>query len=123
MRLVKTLVDYLRRPRRLEPPRAATSSVLTLPPEVSPPPPEVPTLPREVWIIIAGFIDPTELEKLNGVNRVFYEIVMDNRYREVGLVDSDPRRLFRKIDALKYVLVLVYFFFPRVQRSFQGTIT
>jgi hypothetical protein len=105
MRLVKTLVDHLRRPRRVEPPsRAATPISANY----------VPTLPPEVWIIIAGFIDPTELEKLNGVNHVFFEIVMDNRYREVGLVDSDPRSLFRKIDALQYVLALIYFFFPHV---------
>jgi hypothetical protein len=57
-------------------------------------------------MVVAELIDPAELEKLIGVNRAFFDIVMDNRYREVKLIDLDPVDLFRKVDALKYVLVV-----------------
>jgi hypothetical protein len=66
----------------------------------------MPTLPPELWRVIAEFIDPIELDRLIGVNRVFFEIVLENRYREVRFIDSDPLRLFRKIDVIKYVRVV-----------------
>ena len=61
----------------------------------------VPSLPPEVWMIIAEFIDPLDLETLTGVSHVFYEIVMDKRYREFKLIESDVLQFFRKIDRLK----------------------
>lgn len=63
----------------------------------------MPTLPAELWMAIAEFIGTVELENLIGVNRIFFEIVMDNRYREMELIDADPISLFRKIDRLQYV--------------------
>ena len=67
----------------------------------------MPTLPAELWMAIAEFIGTVELENLIGVNRIFFEIVMDNRYREMELIDADPISLFRKIDRLQYVIFLV----------------
>jgi hypothetical protein len=66
----------------------------------------VPPLPSELWMIIAELIGPVELHKLLGVNRVFFELAMDNRYREVNLIGSDPISLFRKVDSLQYVFVV-----------------
>ena len=70
----------------------------------------LPVLPPELWMLIAEFMDPTELEELIGLNRVFFDIVMHNRYREVKLIASVPLILFRKIDALKYELFAVGYF-------------
>lgn len=61
---------------------------------------DVPQLPIELWMAIAEFIDPVELEKLIGVNRGFFEIAMDKRYTEVKLIEY-PSRLLNKLDRLK----------------------
>ena len=51
-------------------------------------------------MFIAELIDPIKLQKLIGVNRIFFDVVMNNRYREVKLIASIPLILFRKIDSL-----------------------
>lgn len=45
------------------------------------------TLPPEIWIRISSFLAPTEVTRLFGVNRLFYELAMDCRYSHLSLHD------------------------------------
>jgi hypothetical protein len=51
----------------------------------------MPNLPVELWMHIAQFLSTEVVKDLYGVNRTFYHLAMDERYREVkfNCVDSD----------------------------------
>lgn len=42
-------------------------------------------LPPEIWLYISGFLSDTELRDLMAVNRIFYQISLDIRYREISI--------------------------------------
>jgi hypothetical protein len=48
-------------------------------------------LPVEIWLQIASYVDKEDNDKLINVNIVFFNIMMDNRYREVyiGFADTN----------------------------------
>jgi hypothetical protein len=57
-------------------------------------------VPDDVWYHIARFIRRGELRKLYSVNRTFFEIAMDERYREVtfgGLADEKSLRRMTRV--------------------------
>ncbi|KAF9488341.1 hypothetical protein BDN71DRAFT_467316 [Pleurotus eryngii] len=54
------------------------------------------TLPPEIWIRISSFLSPTEVTRLYGVNRLFYELAMDCRYSHLLLYDY---RTFKRTEA------------------------
>jgi hypothetical protein len=47
-------------------------------------------LPTEIWLYISKFIPDDTLRQMLEVNRVFYSLSMDIRYREVELKKADP---------------------------------
>ncbi|RDB21904.1 hypothetical protein Hypma_010848 [Hypsizygus marmoreus] len=55
-------------------------------------PHRIPPLPPELWIAIAEFFEPAELEKLIDVNRDFFELMINARYqtREAWVSDDCP---------------------------------
>ena len=65
-------------------------------------------LPSEVWAYIARFIPDHDLRNLFGVNRTFFDIAIDLRYREVcfNYLNNDNRRNFARIQSV-YLLGLI----------------
>ncbi|KAF8057538.1 hypothetical protein FPV67DRAFT_1527883 [Lyophyllum atratum] len=63
--------------------------------------PSMPQLPPELWLMIAHHLQFGELEKLLGLNRTFYGLVMDHRYREVDLLEAESSCFLRKVEALQ----------------------
>jgi hypothetical protein len=41
------------------------------------------SIPVEIWLLIASYLRREDFDKLINVNVVFFNIIMDNRYREV----------------------------------------
>ncbi|KAG6827870.1 hypothetical protein H0H92_010170 [Tricholoma furcatifolium] len=58
-----------------------------------------PTLPTELWLSIAQHLRYKELVQLLGLNRVFFGLVMDRRYRTFNLVEA-PERFINKLEKL-----------------------
>lgn len=65
----------------------------------------MPTLPVEVWFHIAEFIPPYDLPRLVGVNRLFFEVIMDQLYNQLSFISSDSRVFTEKVKALRRVLI------------------
>ncbi|KAF8063269.1 hypothetical protein FPV67DRAFT_1672299 [Lyophyllum atratum] len=61
----------------------------------------MPQLPPELWLMIAHHLQFEELEKLLGLNRIFYGLVMDHRYREVDILEAESSCFLRKVEALQ----------------------
>ncbi|KAG6848534.1 hypothetical protein H0H93_016244 [Arthromyces matolae] len=55
-------------------------------------------LPAELWYLVASNLQPRDIEKLLGLNRVFFDIVMDRRYNELNL--ANPYRLMERMSEL-----------------------
>ncbi|TFK62095.1 hypothetical protein BDN72DRAFT_849063 [Pluteus cervinus] len=56
-------------------------------------------IPDDIWIYIARFLAPQTLRGLYSVNRVFFELAFDERYRDISFVQIDSRSL-RKVQRL-----------------------
>ena len=57
-------------------------------------------IPPEVWHYIAGFVPDERLCHMIEVNRVFFDIGMDLRWREVTIVTrntSEAMRILRRL--------------------------
>jgi hypothetical protein len=61
-------------------------------------------LPVELWLLIAEFLEPKEKRKLIGVNRLFFELVMDELYTHLSLVSDDPSLFIHAMESLRYAL-------------------
>lgn len=60
-------------------------------------------LPPELWLRIAHFTPDQDLFRLASVSRLFLDMVLDRRYREL-IIDSDqPEVLIAKLARIKYV--------------------
>lgn len=57
-------------------------------------------LPPEIWYIIICFIPPTSLRTLYAVNRVFFAVVMKEKYRH-AMLDGKDEHLIQKLDSLR----------------------
>jgi len=66
----------------------------------SPPNCRVPYIPHDVWVYIAQFLPLDVSKKLIRVNKAFYEVGMNARYREVRFTNSDVN-MFKTLDRLK----------------------
>jgi hypothetical protein len=62
----------------------------------------MPELPHDVWMQIAGLLTVDHLLTLVAVNRSFYDIVLDMRYREIHWVRLD-KDMLRTLVCLQYV--------------------
>ncbi|TFK35794.1 hypothetical protein BDQ12DRAFT_263937 [Crucibulum laeve] len=58
-------------------------------------------LPVELWLYIASFIPKGDLRKLAGLNRIFYELVMNDLYHELNLINPNPRLLIFLLESLR----------------------
>ena len=65
---------------------------------------ERPELPAELWLHIGEMLEPEERYKLIGLNRLFFEIVMNERYRNLRLVSPDGFNFVETMERLLYVL-------------------
>ncbi|KIY72429.1 hypothetical protein CYLTODRAFT_486450 [Cylindrobasidium torrendii FP15055 ss-10] len=56
-------------------------------------------LPSELWLVISGYLSDEEIKPLAAVNRVFFNISLDIRYREItiGDMDSATVRLLKRL--------------------------
>ncbi len=59
-------------------------------------------IPNEIWLSILEFIPDRELCHLMAVNRVFYELALDTRYREItiGPIDSHSVSLLKRLQSM-----------------------
>ncbi|EAU86666.2 hypothetical protein CC1G_07324 [Coprinopsis cinerea okayama7 len=62
---------------------------------------KVPDLPVELWLQIAEFLKPEDKVRLLGVNRLFFELAMDQLYRNLSLVSSDIGVFIEAMNTLK----------------------
>lgn len=60
-----------------------------------------PMLPPELWIEISQYLDAAELYKMGRLNRLFFDLAMDERYREMALTDVQIPQVLGKVEALK----------------------
>ena len=54
-------------------------------------------IPPEIWLHVAKFIAKEDLYDLLGVNSIFFNIAMDNRYREI-VIDTTTMHGIMKIE-------------------------
>ncbi|KAJ2933769.1 hypothetical protein H1R20_g3323, partial [Candolleomyces eurysporus] len=59
-----------------------------------------PELPTELWLHIAEMLEPKERHKLIGLNRLFFETAMNERYRNLSLVSPDGANLVETMERL-----------------------
>ena len=57
-------------------------------------------LPIELWLLIADHISDNDFLNLIGVNKFFFDLGLDRKYRDIRL--DDPAA-FKKLDRLRYV--------------------
>ncbi|KAG6835069.1 hypothetical protein H0H93_005111 [Arthromyces matolae] len=69
-------------------------STLTAPDNCSQP-------PVELWMLIAWYLGDEEVMRLFTLNRVFYELAMDMRYKAFDLLEADASQYLRKIETLQ----------------------
>lgn len=60
-------------------------------------------IPHDIWLHIAEYIPALVLRNLLIVNRSFFDIAMDCRYRQMSFVYLD-NRMVRNLVRLKYVV-------------------
>lgn len=60
-------------------------------------------LPLELWFYISEFFTDEDLYNVMGVNRFFFDLAMDRRYREVKL-GMDNRKLRAWLAHIRYVV-------------------
>ena len=48
-------------------------------------------IPMDILLYIVQFIPETSLQNMLEVNSVFFNIAMDNRYKEVSITDLSPQ--------------------------------
>ena len=62
-------------------------------------------LPVEIWLHIVGSIPADDRPKLVGVNRILFELSMDELYGQLNFVNSNPWGLIETVMSLQYVLL------------------
>ncbi|KIK04476.1 hypothetical protein K443DRAFT_675931 [Laccaria amethystina LaAM-08-1] len=58
-------------------------------------------LPTELWLRITHFVSDNDLFRLIGVNRLFFDLVTDRRYRQLIIDDDRPAALVNKITRIE----------------------
>lgn len=57
-------------------------------------------VPPEIWHNILRFLPSSLVQRLYEVNRAFFDVAMNEKYRHVSLGHNDLEYLWRKIDNL-----------------------
>lgn len=60
------------------------------------------SLPTEVWFCILEHLDTQEIQSLIGVNRFFFDVGMNARYREVD-INTEAPKFAQSLDRVLYV--------------------
>ena len=60
-------------------------------------------VPFEIWVYIASFIPPDELQKLHAVNHAFFIVAMEEWYKSVHFCD-EVEMIPIVLSRLKYVI-------------------
>jgi len=63
--------------------------------------------PPEIWLYIAQFLPPSDLRKMISVNRTFFELVMDWRYRQAAFIHLNPFEFVKAMKRLEWVLFYI----------------
>jgi hypothetical protein len=68
-----------------------------------------PDLPIELWLEILRYLPRSTLRKMMGVNRVLFELALDDLYSEVQLIadDEDAKRTFARLRCVPTQLPVV----------------
>jgi len=59
-----------------------------------------PDLPVELWLEILGYLPRSALHKMIGVNRLLFELALDDLYEEIRLI-SDDKSMLKTFKQLK----------------------
>jgi hypothetical protein len=59
-------------------------------------------IPPEIWALIAQYLPEKDVIRLMSVNRLFFTLAMDERYK-VFSVNKVDRTLVRTLEVLRYV--------------------
>ena len=65
-------------------------------------------IPPEIWFHIAKFIPNKDVRDLLGVNRVFFNIAMDIRYREIMIGARTPEQDIKTLKRIRCILPMRY---------------
>ena len=57
-------------------------------------------IPPEIWHNILRFLPSSLVQRLYEVNRIFFDVAMNEKYRYVSLDHEDLEYLWKKIDNL-----------------------
>ncbi|ESK93631.1 hypothetical protein Moror_1529 [Moniliophthora roreri MCA 2997] len=57
-------------------------------------------LPKDIWVHIASYVSPLQLEDLYSVNSAFFNIAMDQRYQQISFTYL-TRKMVRTLERLK----------------------
>lgn len=52
-------------------------------------------LPIELWLEILSYLPRKSRRKAIGINRFFFELILDELYKELRIVADDPETLYR----------------------------
>jgi hypothetical protein len=58
-------------------------------------------LPTELWLRIAYFVADVDLYRLTLVNRLFFDLAMDRRYKQLIIDHDRPLALINKLSRLE----------------------
>jgi len=64
-------------------------------PTTGPSPPKLEALPLELWLEILSYLPQNSRRKIVGINRFFFELVLDELYEELHIVADDEETLYR----------------------------
>ena len=64
------------------------------------------SLPPEIWLNVALFVRDNELRHLLGINRLFFDIAMDLRWKEVVLMTRNTSEAMHILTRLSSVIVV-----------------
>ncbi|KAF8152256.1 hypothetical protein B0H34DRAFT_774685 [Crassisporium funariophilum] len=59
------------------------------------------TLPVELWFQVVEYLSPRDLLKLVAVNRVFFNMIMDELYGQLSFISADPHVFSDKLNDLQ----------------------
>lgn len=59
-------------------------------------------IPPEIWALVAQYLPKEARVRLISVNRVFYTLAMDEKYKEL-VIDKVDGSLVRTLEVLRYV--------------------
>jgi hypothetical protein len=65
-------------------------------------------LPLELWLHVISFLPNGYIRKMIGINRILFEMALDEIYREVRFI-SDSRNMISTFKKLRYVIQCAIF--------------